>query len=161
MHFAHGENHEAAHPHNSVLQLAVEWGLPATALILAAACTAVRRSWRGMAAPRIDADVRVMLVLGMLATLAGMLDSLVSGTLVMPVSQIWWCVALGVMLAAQPVGSSSSGRFVRWRPAAAAVLVIAHLTLSWVTYQHATRPPQDSGAAKHNNMPRYWINGFC
>jgi O-antigen ligase len=159
MHFAHGADPVSAHPHNSVLQLAMEWGLPAASLVLAAAGIVAWRSVQRLAAAG-EGEHRTLLVIAALATVAGCIDSMVSGTLVMPVSQIWWCVALGVLLAAQPMPLVLARGFGGWRAAAAVMLVLAHVGLSAITYSRTQQPQPEGAALKRNNVPRYWIDGF-
>jgi putative inorganic carbon (HCO3(-)) transporter len=94
MHFAaHGE--WAAHPHNSVAQLAVEWGIPATLIALAIVAVALR-SWLGLLpAARDVTPLRPALTAAMLA--AGV-HALVSGLLVTPASQMMLALTAGLML---------------------------------------------------------------
>jgi putative inorganic carbon (hco3(-)) transporter len=160
MHFAYGENRVAAHPHSSVLQLAAEWGLPATVLVLAAAAVAVRRGLRAAGGAGVDPQARTMFMVATAATLAGGVDSLVSGTMVMPVSQLWWCVALGVMLAARRETIRAAAPRPPWRAPLAVGLVAMLIALSVLTYRLAVLPPTDLTTAYRNNVPRYWINGF-
>jgi O-antigen ligase len=99
MHYAHIPNAKAAHPHNVVLQVAAEWGLPMALLCIATATglfakliQAVRRQDLDPASGRVG----MALALGCVAVAA---DGLVSGNFVMPVSQVWIAVLVGCSLA--------------------------------------------------------------
>jgi len=161
MHYAHQPNLLAAHPHNSIAQLAAEWGLPMTLCMLVTLATLFVRGAMKVRATS-GADARVLLVLGGLTALVGGVDSLVSGTLVMPVSQMWWVIALGCMLAGM-------GRAAPRAPVASflvrallvGALVALHLGLSVVTYHRSVRSLEGvAPVLERTNMPRYWINGF-
>ena len=136
MHYAHQPNLLAAHPHNSVLQVAAEWGMPMTVGILATLVALFVRTAGKVLTTEAGSDARVLLAVSWSATLVGLVDSLVSGTLVMPVSQMWWTVALGCMLA-QPVKGAPhvpiAGLRIRWLLVSA--LVAVHLATSAMTYQ--------------------------
>jgi hypothetical protein len=98
MHFAHytGHLHIAAHPHDWLLQIAAEWGLPALLSLLIAVAFGVRALLRTGA--RIDPDdagnqtIFAALLVGAVAILV---DGLVSGIFVMPQSQLAIALYLG------------------------------------------------------------------
>lgn len=85
MHFAAVRNDFGAHPHNAVLQLAVEWGVPATlALLLPATVGLLRlldRLRQNVAAPN------VLLVCLTASLLAASAQSMVDGVIVVPYTQ--------------------------------------------------------------------------
>jgi hypothetical protein len=93
----------------------------------------------------------------LLAAAVGCIDSLVSGTLVMPVSQMWWIVAAGCMMS-EPATQGTSARQSAGpeRRLAAAVVVAVHLSLATYTYLLATKPWSAGPLAM---FPRYWGNG--
>jgi O-antigen ligase len=105
MHYAHYATHaneKAAHPHSFFLQVAAEWGVPFLLAGLALAVVAYRRLLRKIqqTIDRVGAHgssgADVCLGVALAATLVGCaLDALVSGNLVMPVSQVWFAVAAG------------------------------------------------------------------
>ena len=160
MHYAHLPNLLAAHPHNSVLQVAAEWGLPMTVLMLVALGLALRRSLATVRSAAPDSASRALLSVSLLATAAGCIDSLVSGTLVMPVSQLWWVVALGSALAGRapvPTGLGARGWLAGGLMGA---LVVLHLGLSALTYRQSVQPAAaDPAHGNRTHVPRYWING--
>jgi O-antigen ligase len=98
MHFAHytGHLHIAAHPHDWLLQIGAEWGLPALLCLLIAVALGLRALLRARA--RIDRDdtanqaIFAALSVGAVAILV---DGLVSGIFVMPQSQLAIALYLG------------------------------------------------------------------
>lgn len=98
LHFAHyGRDVQlGAHPHNWVLQIASEWGIPA----LLCLATAIMLGFRKLLAVRqylAPADKKNYLTLAAWLTtgVAILVDGLVSGLIVMPTSQLWIAIYLG------------------------------------------------------------------
>lgn len=187
MHYAHYATHaneKAAHPHNFYLQVAAEWGVPFLLAGLTLAAVAYRRLVKGIqqtidradAPGRSGADVCVGVALA--ATLLGCaLDALVSGNLVMPVSQVWFAVAAGWAYAwasavdkppagAQPRhrGSTQRSRPPVWRYVGAALLgsqawlgfVAGPEALSLSRYLESVKQAMPSIKAP----PRFWSRGW-
>lgn len=96
MHLAHLPNLKAAHPHNVYLQLAAEWGVPLALLVL---------GWAGWRMARVALRLRhagaragaESLCWCWVTCVALAVDALLSGNLVMPVSQVWAAVAVGLL----------------------------------------------------------------
>lgn len=91
MHFAHfGRPLQlGAHPHDWLLQIAAEWGLPALLCLLTAVglgLLALARAARMVEAH--DADNRAVAAALLMAAVALLADGMVSGTFVMPQSQL-------------------------------------------------------------------------
>jgi O-antigen ligase len=97
MHFSYYANTVAAHPHNALLQFAVEWGLPAALLftgVFAAGGLAFVTRVKRMAA--VTDNQAVITAVALLAALAGATtQAMVDGVLVMPVSQITFALICG------------------------------------------------------------------
>lgn len=95
MHFAHRPNLKGAHPHNVFLQIAAEWGLPMLGLLLLGALAALRQMVqiiRKTSAPHEKCVGGTLFI----ACVAILIDGLVSGNFVMPVSQVWIAVCIGI-----------------------------------------------------------------
>jgi O-antigen ligase len=93
LHFAHHFNEIAAHPHNSLLQIAAEWGVPA-AIFFAALFLWGAGAWIKRRAPDpTPTDIALSFSL-----LTAAIYSLVSGVVVTPVSQICLAIVCGLML---------------------------------------------------------------
>ena len=103
MHFAYYPNPASlAHPHSSLIQLAVEWGLPVAGTILLLflwGCIAWIRAFHRRGANNANKNHYETLYIALFNTLiAGAVYSLVSGVIVMPLSQIMMASVLGLML---------------------------------------------------------------
>lgn len=87
------DNGDAAHPHNAVLQLAVEWGLPVALAVTAGVAWLLIRIGMRIGRDQTE-DVRLTLALfgGLLALLA---HGMVTGVLNAPVSQMLLVLLLG------------------------------------------------------------------
>jgi len=116
MQFAHVTTplHMGSHPHDWVLQIAVEWGVPALACLLVAIALGLRallrtsaRAWHDDAANQATCAALLM------GGVAILVDGLVSGVLVMPQSQLAIALYLGCAVGWQrtvnPATSSVSG----------------------------------------------------
>ena len=87
----------AAHPHNWVVQIAAEWGLLALACAAGVVWCALRALLRrGVQLLPNAAMNQAMLTCWLATGAAVLLDGLVSGLLVMPVSQLWITVYAGL-----------------------------------------------------------------
>ncbi len=168
MHFAHvgTDLRVASHPHNWFLQLAAEWGIPAALCASAAITAGAHRIARCM--PRQACGDAVPQVIGSMLIVTGtaiVVDGLVSGNIVMPVSQLYIVLYLGCaagwVASHAPVAPLS--RPVRLGLAAAlgaaAVLVLLGVSLD------AHLIP---GSVEHFGMlfehvrhfqPRFWLDG--
>lgn len=105
MHLAAVRNDFGAHPHNSVLQLAAEWGVPATlAFVLPAAAGMLRLLGR---LRQNEAAPNVLLVCLVASLLAAGAQSMVDGVIVIPYTQTLLALvagwALGVYLRDTPL----------------------------------------------------------
>jgi O-antigen ligase len=99
MHYAWYPNAIAAHPHNSVLQLAAEWGLPATVLMLTLAGYGVFCWLRCFNVVTLQtATDRHFAIVLFFTLVANACYSLVDGVIVMPLSQVMMAVVIGLML---------------------------------------------------------------
>jgi putative inorganic carbon (HCO3(-)) transporter len=101
MHYAWYPNPLAAHPHNSLIQLACEFGLPATGLIVFILGYGIYRWWQRFnvttlsALPERDGQLAIVLFF---TVVAEAIYSLVDGVIVMPLSQVMMAVVLGLMM---------------------------------------------------------------
>lgn len=131
MHFAHYNvtPNLAAHPHNWVLQIAAEWGVPALLCLLIAVASGVRGLLRaGARIGRDDATNQAVFSALLVGAVAILIDGLVSGIFVMPQSQLAVALYLGCaigwqrsVIPATPIAAPSGAR----RLAGAACIVAA------------------------------------
>jgi putative inorganic carbon (HCO3(-)) transporter len=101
MHYAWQPNPLSNHPHNSVLQIAAEWGLPAALAVIglffySLACWVRRYNYKTVSERNGEVNPQVIVVL-FCSLLAGAIYSLVSGVIVMPLSQIMAALVIGLM----------------------------------------------------------------
>lgn len=155
MHFASLGNRVAAHPHQALLQIASEWGLPVFFLIMAVVVIWLGRVFAGArsADAREGADLRWALLFSVLSS---MVQSMVDGVLVMPYPQLWLAIVVGWCSARCLPDTSGEGvRIPFWLPmtlwAGANVLLVAVAVMSY---------PDLVGAAEYcGGGPRFWCNG--
>jgi putative inorganic carbon (hco3(-)) transporter len=99
-----------AHPHNSVLQLASEWGLPATIIILGLISYGIY-SWLkrfNLSALQTDTKLNSSLVVVLFFTLvANAAYSLVDGVIVMPLSHVMMFTVIGLMIGHYAQGTAT------------------------------------------------------
>ncbi|AIY43498.1 pilin glycosylation enzyme [Collimonas arenae] len=98
LHFAHYSRDAqiGAHPHNWVLQIASEWGVPALLCLI----TAIALGFKKLLAVRkhlepIDSKSHLTLAALLTTAVAILVDGLVSGLIVMPTSQLWIVLYVG------------------------------------------------------------------
>ncbi len=100
MHYADYGNHIAAHPHNALLQIGAEWGLPALFIVLMLFVGGVL-GWlrddpvRGGVLKPDKIDLRPPLFA---ALITAVVHSMFSGIIIMPVSQVMMVLVLGWMI---------------------------------------------------------------
>lgn len=151
-----------AHPHNAVLQIAAEWGLPALLALGVAAILAgrtVRRHFMERPGERDALDTALPV-----AVAAWAWHSLVDGAMVMPVTQVAAMVAVGWCLGRLPAREPPRPAFAATRRAVAAgVLLLATGALSLAGPELARvmagLPPvaESSGT---DGVPRFWQRGW-
>ncbi|WP_162888727.1 O-antigen ligase [Dechloromonas sp. HYN0024] len=155
MHFASLKNWVAAHPHQALLQLASEWGLPAFFMMMAAVVVWLVRVFGevrfrdGMA----GADLRWALLF---AVLSSMVQSMVDGVLVMPYPQLWLAITFGWCSArCLPRFQGDGVRVPVWIPlllwGAANLLLV---TVAVMSYPDLVGAPEYCGGG-----PRFWCSG--
>ncbi len=170
MHFAHDalRFRLAAHPHDWVLQIAVEWGLPALPLLgfaLFQGMSALVRSRAGMSSVEGGSVVLPALLVSGAAVLV---DGLVSGLIVMPQSQLAIALYLGFAIAwvrmsapaAQPPRAAGGAT----RLATMLILLVALVALAGGVYADVVDVMNDGtpNAAVNRGLrwPRLWELGF-
>ncbi len=101
MNFAWYNNGISAHPHNSLLQLMAEWGLPATAIIVSLAgyglfCWIKRFNTNSLQSlTKLNFNLVIVLFFTLITNA---IYSLVDGVIVMPISQVMMFTIMGLAL---------------------------------------------------------------
>jgi putative inorganic carbon (hco3(-)) transporter len=161
LHYAHElkDTIRFGHPHNWVLQVAAEWGLPALLLVvfvvLRGMCGLIRSAARLDAA---DQPNQLAACAWIMTGAAILVDGLVSGLVVMPVSQM--LIALYVACATGWYWSLQTAPVQRAAPGMRLLAAALVVGAAVVMVTSIVRKPPTSGApigAIH--FPRYWING--
>jgi len=161
MHFAWNSN-TSAHPHNSVLQIMAEWGLPAALLILALAGYGLICWLRKfnidnlLSKSKLDCNLAIVLFFTVITSFA---YSLVDGVIVMPISQVLMFTIIGLMIGYY--GKDNITELKRksiFMPIFAGITLVA---LIWSTLPEILQSA--SGDAKRFSMgytaagPRFWL----
>lgn len=160
MHYAHdlSDVSYAAHPHNWVLQLGAEWGIPAmlcACLAVALALRALVRSARSIAEG--DTRNRTLLSAWTVIGVAIVVDGLVSGNIVMPVSQLLIALYIGCatgwawsLQGPLPASSITMRRATGTMVALATLGLLAGIALELPVSAHV----------QYLQHPRLWLNGY-
>jgi O-antigen ligase len=151
----------AAHPHNTPLQLASEYGIPAGAAGIALILTLVVFAVRSL---RVEIPGNNDLVGASLAAalMAGITDSLFSGNLIMPHSQVLLCVVAGWLVGRSrltspaPITSPSRLQITRTTLVATALLAATVTTILALEYLPLAR---DIPAWSMRRNPHFWQYG--
>ena len=155
------------HPHNSVLQLTAEWGLPATFIMLALAgyaiyCWLKRFGADSLAAKtQIDSHFSILLFFTVVASAA---YSLVDGVIVMPMSQVMMFTVIGIMIGQYGDGHTeltspkSIKKPIKFRPIFAGIVLAA---MTWSTLpeikQGLSGYEEGFSLGPDRISPRIWI----
>jgi O-antigen ligase len=176
LHFAHVAfvTRQAAHPHNWVLQIASEWGIPALLCLSGAIGLGLRGLVR--VAPQLaQGDSRNQHILaGLVATGAAILaDGLLSGLIVMPQSQLMIALYLGLALGWRVqfrktgTGNEAARPALLHRSLAALVILGALAGIAggvWPEIMQraagAELPPELARINGNVHWPRLWLSGF-
>ncbi len=172
MHFAWPPNYfgAGAHPHNALVQWVAEWGIPSALLLVGLVgwgfIAWIRQSKRVMF--RRTAPIRIALTA---ALVAGAAHAMVSGIIVMPVSQIWGVLVIGTVWG---LYLSVDRARTRWVPRTRAkvaqlafcgLLAVSVAVVSWQSVDGIQHMQERRGAfleSVDRNLlsPRYWQQGF-
>jgi putative inorganic carbon (hco3(-)) transporter len=154
----------AAHPHNWVLQLAAEYGLPSTSVLL---FCLVAWFWRlRERLGHVSADSGTLFEPALLMTLIGLAYGLVDGNLIMPISQTAAAIGLGAMLASLPPGlvgttTNSVNRYATGVAFAAAAGVVAlYGYTSFAEQETSVKRFREAYAKDRFFVPRFWEQGL-
>lgn len=160
MHFA-WYNKTNAHPHNSILQLASEWGIPATLIMLFIVLYTLFHWMKKFNFSRLQKETALQKNLSVIlffTILANCAYSFVDGVIVMPISQVLMFTMIGVMLGQYANENKEELPYTaRIRPLIAVLMLI---TLLWSNYPEVKQGL--SGDPKYFSMehtaigPRFW-----
>ena len=157
------QNLIAAHPHNSVLQVATEWGIPAAVITLFIFLYGlyfwIKRNNQSLPEKTTKSlNIRIALFASLIA---GTTHSLFSGVIVMPVSQIMMILTIGWM-----IGIHFSSRPQRKKSNITSTLFpcIVIISISFLVIGINQSPPPKEAMEVQNLtaskfIPRFWQQG--
>lgn len=166
MHFAHysSDLDLGAHPHNWLLQIASEWGLPALIFLLVAVGLAMRALWN-MRTAMTASDQHTLSAWYALGW-AILVDGLVSGLIVMPLSQLWITLYAGCALGwYQSLSPQSRMAYMNLGVGTRVMLGIATVValisiVAGVAHELDTAQEQKTFVEGFKYRPRQFKNGF-
>lgn len=159
-------NKIGTHPHNSVLQLSAEWGIPATMIMLGIAgygfyCWYKKFNINAInLLPKLDCNLTIILFFTMITNAA---YSLVDGVIVMPISQVLMFTIIGMMISQYQIETTAPATKLtnlgfRFRPIFAGIVLIA---LVWSTLpeiiQGLSGNPRGFSTGPNIVNPRIWV----
>ena len=161
MHYSFRNFAWAAHPHNSVLQLASEYGLPVATIVVLLFVHLMWKCMQWAKTARSDDDRSINVGL-CAALMMGLSDSLVSGNTLMPVSQITLFVLIGWVIGRNivpprvvPSRSTKRAELVVATFSIIAAIVVSHGALVYYQYWDARQFFVPAGPSH----PRFWEEG--
>lgn len=173
MHFAYVDNGLGAHPHNFLLQIAAEWGVPVLLIVVALLGALYWRTWQAARRVASDADGGLPAASLLAALTAWMVGIQFDGYMVIPTSQIasmvvlMLCVALvrhdRARLASDAVPAGNGRGPLAWTTTATAMLAcVVLLALPLTPFgnptQRETQWRQENPTAPF--WPRFWQQGW-
>ncbi|MDP5291060.1 O-antigen ligase family protein [Oceanimonas sp. CHS3-5] len=180
MQLATGPTEIATHPHNAVLQMAAEWGVPATLLLCMLLLWGFYRwfIWARSynAAPNHEDSPWLVALTASMTTAA--VHSLVSGIIVMPMSQLMLVLVLGLAIGLyrsfNPIRSAGKPYIVQMFVLSGICAVMVLGAYAWSSKEiplEIRRLQAEEAAQKKQgreitersrplNHPRFWVNGI-
>lgn len=163
MHFAAIHNDFGAHPHNALLQLAAEWGVPAALALVLPAVSGLIALLARLRQPVVSHNL--LLVCLTASLLAASVQSLVDGVIVIPYTQVWLVLVAGWALGAysrDKVQVSSASQLIRLGVPVLSLLALAAL-LNGIYPEVFNRAEVTQAFVDAGNQlvpPRYWAVGW-
>ena len=155
-------NPTLGHPHNSVLQLAAEWGLPATILVLLLSSYGLYCWIKKFNAKTIDTKTPLdkhWVIILFFTIITNAAYSLVDGVIVMPISQVMMFILLGLMMGYY--GNDNTGVIKTKSRLSQGLALVILATMLWASMPEVIQGL--SGSEKGFSMgyravgPRFWI----
>jgi O-antigen ligase len=165
--YAYSYEQLVAHPHNGILLLACEWGIPAALMMVSLIFMGLWR-WIGFAKEQAKSQANANLYIGLSASLlmAGF-DSMFSGTLVMPLSQVMLSLIVGWALSLYFSNRTTLPVTQYLHIGLIALLIIALILLALGILPVIAKLPQMEvnytvSCAEQIcvNSPNYWLQGW-
>ncbi|WP_165917672.1 O-antigen ligase family protein [Roseateles saccharophilus] len=166
MHYSADFNGRGAHPHNIYLQLIAEFGVPFFVLLTTATVVLARRSLRHIRQTSHAPDT--LTVATTAALVAALVDGTFSGNFVVPMAQIWICLAAGLFFAStnHPISTPGTTRGINLLAVVALLGILSlQLLFSVETIQEYIHKPitidnRPALPGAEANSPRFWLDGW-
>jgi hypothetical protein len=155
MHFASLKNPVANHPHQALLQIASEWGLPVFFMVMAIVSVWLVKVFGEVRSGdgKVGSDLRWALFF---AVLSSMVQSMVDGVLVMPYPQLWLAITVGWCSArCLPHFQGERIRVPSWLP----LLLWGGANLLLITVAVMSYPDLVGAGEYCSGGPRFWCAG--
>ena len=157
MHFSAVYNPIAAHPHQVILQWAAEWGLPATVMALALGLWGMLFGISRLRNGEIDNTSAAL----WLAIAGALVLAQVDGVFVMPYSETWLAILIGLALArwSAPGQPRPAQRWLLKALAVPVVLIVGNILINEVP---TLSQNSEAHMTKHHTgwTPRFWGQGW-
>ncbi len=170
MHYSYYPNGIGAHPHNSILQIVAEWGIPAALLFVSVVTWGAIGWWRhvGTLVKSNPESPRTTIGLALLAALSGAAaHSLVDGVIVMPVSQLTLVLmcgwAWGLALSSSPSLPRSQAAGASWGVRLVAVMAVIAVLQGVYPVLGKLAQREEAYLEAHPGSvlyPRFWVQGW-
>lgn len=158
---------EWAHPHNSVLQIGYEYGIPALFIVLGLILWGYYKWYIQTSTTELSDDESVIRIGISMSLLAGLGYSLLSGVIVMPLSQLWMVLiggwALGVYWSQDAKCKMQGKRSLvqKWFFRSAIITAVVFLSYSMIYDVPKLKKNQQGYIEKYGAIyhPRFWQQG--
>ncbi|MDX1803849.1 MAG: hypothetical protein R3292_07180, partial [Alcanivorax sp.] len=162
MSFAANTLFPVAHPHNSLIQIAYEWGVPALLLVLVIVFICLKKSVSVFKGDEGKRNSKRAVVLSA-SLLVAAIHSLLSGIIVLPYPQLWLAIIVGLLWYELSSGAGSPLKHVHinWERsffAGALALSCAGLAVLAITDFHGLQVIERRSVAG-SDAPRFWFQG--
>jgi O-antigen ligase len=164
MGFADIPNFNATHPHQAILQWASEWGVVSVGLVALLASRGLRSLFHSVQTNEEPGCMRAAVRLCFFASLlAALTQSMFDGVLVVPNSQLWLAIVVGVLLpATDSIQGVAVGTAFKWVSKISTVLAVVLLICAVVRFC-AEKDERDAVFVQQwggYDQPRFWIQGI-
>jgi len=163
MHFAFNNFPIAAHPHNAVLHIAAEYGLPAALIVGYLVVALLKTAVAWCIKPTYSENPQINIALTA-SLVCGLCDSLLSGNIIMPQSQVilfmvgGWLIGRNQTMALKTAKRQSLHNSWRTLILIAVVLLLITIQLKGVQNYYVDMKRQRFAVPEYAH-PRFWNNG--
>lgn len=163
MHFAFNNFTIAAHPHNSTLHIAAEYGLPAVLIAVYLVVALLKKAVVWCIKPTYSENPQINIALTA-SLVCGLCDSLLSGNIIMPHSQMMlfmiggWLIGRNQTMAAITTGVDSSQANWKSLVLVAVVSALLIIQLNGIQSYYAFMKQSNFSVPEYAH-PRFWNNG--